>query len=225
MLIAYIRSILLYLILIVSVRLMGKRQIGEMEPSEFVVTMLLANLASIPMQDVGTPLLSGVVPILTVLALELMLSVLSMRSVRLRRLFCGKPEILLENGVIDQAALHRSRITADELSELLRQQGVTDLKSVQYAILETNGNLSVLPLPRFVPASAQDAGVSVPVRSLPVTLISDGRLVTDNLPEAGVTEAWVQDYLRAAQLEQKEVFLLTREPTGAVYLAKKEKAT
>ena len=224
MLIAYIRSILLYLILIVSVRLMGKRQIGEMEPSEFVVTMLLANLASIPMQDVGTPLLSGVVPILTVLALELMLSVLSMRSVRLRRLFCGKPEILLENGVIDQAALRRSRITADELSELLRQQGVTDLKTVQYAILETNGNLSVLPLPRFVPASAQDAGVPVPVRSLPVTLISDGRLVTDNLPEAGVTEAWVQDYLRAAKLEQKEVFLLTREPTGAVYLAKKEKA-
>lgn len=222
MLISYLRSVVLYCILIASVRLMGKRQIGEMEPAEFVVTMLLANLASIPMQDVGVPLLSGVVPILTVLALELLLSVLSMRSVRLRKLLCGKPEILIENGKIQQQALDRSRITADELSELLRQQSVTDLKSVRYAILETNGNLSVLPDPKEAPPSAKDLGITPEVRALPVTLISDGRLISENFAPAGVDARWVSDYLRGKGLCAKDVFLLTREQTGAVYLAVKE---
>ena len=114
MLLSYIRTILLYLILILVVRLMGKRQIGEMEPAEFVVTMLLANLAAIPMQDTGIPLLSGLVPILTVLGVELILAVLSMRSLRFRQILCGKPVILMENGVVLQENLSKTRVTLDE---------------------------------------------------------------------------------------------------------------
>ena len=141
MLLSYLRTICLYLVLILVVRLMGKRQIGEMEPAEFVVTMLIANLAAIPMQDSGIPLLSGLVPILTVLGVQLILAVASMRFISFRRLLCGKPVILIREGTIDQTNLRRARITLDELTEHLREREVLDLGQVQYAILETNGQI------------------------------------------------------------------------------------
>ena len=145
MLISFIRTIILYTILIVVIRLMGKRQLGEMEPMEFVVTMLLANLAAVPMQETGIPLLSGLIPILVVLSMELLLSVLVYHSVGARRLLCGKPVILMENGRLLQENLKKTRITPDELTECLRIEGSTDLASVKYAILETSGQVSVLP--------------------------------------------------------------------------------
>ena len=184
MILSYLRTIIVYLVLIVTIRLMGKRQIGQMEPSEFVVTMLVANLASIPMQDGSIPLFSGVIPILTVLGLELVLSALSLRNVRLRRLLCGKPVILIENGNILQQNLRKTRITLDELTGHLREKDVLDLKAVQYAILETNGNLSVFPYPKEKPASARDAGVQARQQFLPITLISDGELMQENLTKA-----------------------------------------
>ena len=134
MLISFIRTMILYTILIVVIRLMGKRQLGEMEPMEFVVTMLLANLAAVPMQETGIPLLSGLIPILVVLSMELLLSVLVYHSVHARRLLCGKPVILMENGRLLQENLKKTRITPDELTEFLRIEGVTDLASVKYAI-------------------------------------------------------------------------------------------
>ena len=147
MLISLIRAVILYLALILVVRLMGKRQLGEMEPMEFVVTMLIANLAAVPMQETGTPLLAGLLPILVVLSVELVLSVLTYRSVGVRRFLCGKPVILIENGRLLQQNLKKTRVNTDELSEYLRIQGVTDLAQVQYAILETSGAISTfLPL-------------------------------------------------------------------------------
>ena len=159
MILSYLRTLLLYLVLILAVRLMGKRQIGEMEPAEFVVTMLVANLAAIPMQDGAIPLYSGLVPMLTVLGLELVLSGISLRSVPIRRLLCGKPVILIDNGKILQENLRKTRITLDELTGHLREKDVLDIRTVQFAILETNGNLSVFPYPKAKPASAKDAGV------------------------------------------------------------------
>ena len=185
------------------------------------MTMIIANLAAVPMQDSSTPLLSGVIPILTVLSLELMISVASMRSVFLRRILCGKPEILVHNGKIDQNAMKSSRINADELSELLRQGGVTDLTTVQYAILETNGILSILPYPKFEPATAKDAGIRASGRELPITLISNGQLLKKNLPVAGVDHAWVEETLKKQNLRQRDVYLLTLEPSGKIYLAAK----
>ena len=159
MIMSYVRTIALYLVLIVCVRLMGKRQIGEMEPTEFVVTMLLANLAAIPMQDGAIPLYSGLVPILTVLGSELVLSGLILYSVKFRQLLCGKPVILIENGKLVQDNLRRTRVTLDELTGHLREKDVLDITGVQYAILETDGNLSVFPFPKERPASAKDAGI------------------------------------------------------------------
>ena len=143
MILSYFRTIVLYLVLIGVVRLMGKRQIGEMEPAEFVVTMLVANLAAIPMQDAGIPLLTGLIPILTVLGVELVLSWLMLCSGPLRRLFCGKPVLLIDNGRLLQGNLRMTRVTLDELFGKLREKDILDITQVQYAILETDGNLSV----------------------------------------------------------------------------------
>lgn len=222
MLLSYVRTIVLYLILILVVRLMGKRQIGEMEPAEFVVTMLIANLASIPMQDSGIPLLSGLVPIVTVLGVQLILAVASMRFIGFRRLLCGKPVILIAEGKIDQRNLNRARITLDELTEHLREREVLDLREVQYAILETNGQISVFLYPQYKPASAKAAGLSVQEQSLPVTIVSDGRLLEENLALTGRDRAWLGHELRGRNCSLRDTYLLTVDRKGTVYFVRKE---
>ena len=188
---------------------MGKRQIGQMEASEFVVTMLVANLASIPMQDGGIPLFSGIVPILTVLGIELLLSALCLRSIRLRKIFCGKPVILIENGRILRENLQRTRVTLDELSGHLREKDVLDPRAVQYAILETNGNLSVFPYPKERPASAKEAGIPVKKQYLPITIISDGHLLPENMAFAGKTKEWLHQVLTKRNSTVSDTWLLT----------------
>ena len=222
LILSYIRTILLYLLLIAVVRLMGKRQIGQMEPAEFVVTMLVANLAAIPMQDGGIPLYSGLIPIVTVLGVELVLSALSMKSVRLRKLLCGKPVILVENGNILQKNLRKTRITLDELTGHLREKDVLDLQSVQYAILETNGNLSVFPYPKEKPASAKEAGVQVKRQYLPVTIISDGEIIPENLAKAGKNTAWMRRILLERQATVEDTWLLTVDGSDRIVFYRRE---
>ena len=223
MILAYIRTIVVYLILIGAVRMMGKRQVGQMEPSEFVVTMLVANLASIPLEESGIPLVSGLVPIATVLGLELVLSWLTMRSMFFRKLLCGKPVILIDNGKILQDNLRRTRVTLDELTGHLREKEVLDICTVQYAILETNGNLSVFPYPRFRPADAEDAAVAVKEQHLPITLIEDGWLSEDNLKKAGKDRKWLEKQLRKNKTAAADVLLLTVDDAEHVVLIRKER--
>ena len=224
MILSYLRTVVLYLVLIGVIRMMGKRQIGQMEPSEFVVTMLVANLASIPMQDEGVPLYSGLVPILTVLGLELLLSAFSMASVNFRRLLCGKPVILIENGQVLQQNLRKTRITMDELTGHLREKDVLEIRKVQYAILETNGNLSVFPFPKYCPPSAKEAGVQVKKQYLPVTIVEDGYLFRDNLRLAGKTEGWVDRVLREQGATLGETWLLTVDGSDKVVFLRKDGA-
>ncbi len=222
MIISYIRTVLLYLVLIAVIRTMGKRQVGQMEPSEFVVAMLIADLASIPMQDSGIPLISGLVPMLTVLGLELVLSWLTMRSIFLRKLFCGKPMILIDNGKILQDNLRRTRVTMDELTGHLREKDVLDITTVQYAILETNGNLTVFPYAKYSPACAKDAGITVPEQLLPVTVIEDGYLSEENLKHAGKDRKWLKKTLQKNKAAPREVLLLTVDRADHVVLIRKE---
>ena len=222
MILSYIRTLVLYLVLIAVIRMMGKRQIGQMEASEFVVTMLVANLAAIPMQDGGIPLYSGLFPCLTVLGSELVLSALSLRSIFFRKLLCGKPVILIENGNILQQNLRRTRVTLDELTGHLREKDVLDLRSVQYAILETNGNLSVFLYPTEKPASAKDAGISPKPQQLPVTIIADGYLYRENLAIAGKTDAWVQKILREKGTTLGDTWLLTVDEADQILWLKRE---
>ncbi|MEA4964695.1 MAG: DUF421 domain-containing protein [Oscillospiraceae bacterium] len=222
MFISYLRSAILFFVLVLSVRLMGKRQIGEMEPSEFVITMLLANLASVAVQDSAIPLISGLVPILTVLALELILAYLSLRSIRIRQLFCGHPIILIRNGTVCQENLCSTRITMDELVEHLRENDIMDLSTIKYAILETNGQISTFLYGKDQPPTARDCGIQVKDANLPYTIISDGRILKNNLLVAGRDLAWLREQLKKAGCEAGEVFFLTVDETGKQILIRKE---
>lgn len=222
MLLSYVRTILLYLVLIFVIRMMGKRQVGEMEPAEFVVTMLVANLASIPMQDGAIPLFSGLVPILTVLGMELVISWLTVKSVAMRKLFCGKPVILVENGRICEDNLRSTRITMDELTGHLRQKDILMISDVQYAILETNGELSVFPFPEKMPASAADAGIRVKAQKLPVTVISDGILLEENLKALGKDRTWLKAMLKKQKADIAGTLLFMADGDGNVYFQSKE---
>lgn len=222
MIISYFRTLFFSVTLIILLRLTGKRQIGQMAPSEFVVAMLMSNLASIPIQDGGIPLMAGLVPILSITGLELLLSGAALRSIRLRRLLCGNPVILMENGRILQKNLAATRITLDELSELLREKDVLDPKTVQYAILETNGALSVFLYPDEAPASAREAGISVKARHLPIPIVSDGRLLKDNLALAKKDRAWVDRVLKEHLCTLEDTWLLTVDRAGSIVFYKKE---
>ena len=219
----FIRGVLLYLVLIAGMRFLGKRQLGQLEPSEVAVTMLVADLASIPMQDQNIPISAGLIPIVAVIGTELLLSFLSMRSVKLRKLLCGKPVILIENGKFLQDNIRKNRVTLDELISQLREKDVLDPSAVQYAILETGGNLSVFPYPQERPATAKEAGISTQVQSLPITIISDGRLLEDNLQKAGKDKKWLQKTLSKEKATQEETFLLTVDDQNTIFFCKKDK--
>ena len=219
---SYLRTLVLYLVLILVIRLMGKRQVGQMAPAEFVVTMLVANLASIPMQDGGIPLFSGLVPILTVLGVELVLSWWTLRHTAFRQLLCGKPVILIDNGVILQKQLRQTRITLDELMGHLRTKDVLDIRQVQFAILETDGTLSVFPYAEKVPATAQDAGIKVKPQEIPLTIIEDGVLLQQNLRLSGKDSQWVRSALREKSAKQEDTFLLALLGTQVIFIPKEE---
>ena len=222
MLTSYLRTLLLYLVLLGTIRFLGKRQIGQMEASEFVVAMLVADLAAIPMQDVAIPLYAGLVPIATVLGAELVLAGICLRSIRFRRLLCGKPVILIENGRILQNNLRRTRVTIDELMGHLREKDVLDVRTVQYAILETNGNLSVFPYPAEVAPSAKDLQIHPKERYLPVTVISDGHLMEENLALTGRDGDWLKKTLGDYRATVAGTWLLTVDKQGHVLWLGKE---
>ena len=218
-----LRTIILYILIIAGVRLMGKRQVGELEPSELVLSLIIADLASVPMQDYGIPLLTGVVPILTLLSVTMILSVLTMKSVRFRALLCGRPSIVIQNGSLDQREMARNRLTLDELLEELRGKGYTDLSAVKYAILETNGQLSVLPYANQKPPAARDLKVTVSELGLPRVLVSDGRLMEHNLKALGHDRPWLDKQLaQRGCRDLSSVFLLLADEADGIYLAKKE---
>ena len=197
------RTFLFYFALIAVIRLLGKRQVGQMEPSEFVVTMLMANLASVPLEDWDIPVWGGLVPMGIVFLCERAISLLCLRSIRARRLLCGKPVILIENGHLLQENLRRTRVNLDELSGHLREQGVLAMETVQFAILETNGSITVFPYPQ--PPEKQE---------LPYTVISDGHILTANLALLGRDEAWLRKKLHGKGLKPEQVLLMTLTQSG-----------
>lgn len=225
MFISFLRTIILYLVIVITVRVMGKRQVGELEPSELVVAILISDLAAVPMQDIGIPLLSGVIPIITLLALELVISEISLRSIRFRAVLCGKPVFIIREGVIDQEAMKKTRITMDELSECLRQHEILDVSQVQYAVLETSGQLSTFLYPTYAPLTAKDAEKKPQDSEFPVIVVSDGRVLDENLAVLGLDAQWLHTRLQNEQLTQEAVFLMTATKGGETYVVKKEDAS
>lgn len=223
MVIAVVRTIILYLIIIFGIRLLGKHQVGELEPAEFVLALIIADIASVPMQDYGIPLLMGIIPIVTLLCLSMILSLLTMKSLKLRALLSGVPSILIRDGKMDQKEMRRTRMTLDEVLEELRLQGYTDPSSIKYAILETNGQLSILPYADQKPPTAKELNVSAKDAGLPLVLINDGRLISDNLKRRGLDENWLHKRLAEYKVNStKEVFLLTVDEQNQTYFIRKE---
>ena len=219
-----IRTIILYILIIAGIRLMGKRQVGELEPSELVLSLIIADLAAVPMQDFGIPLLTGVIPILALLAMTMILSVMTMKSIRFRALLCGRPSVVIRRGEIDQGEMRRNRLTVDELLEELRSQGYTGPQKVEYAILETNGQLSVLPWAADKPPTLEQLGLEAQESGLPLVLISDGRLLERNLRVRGYDGHWLDKQLEQRGLKSwEEVFLMTVDEQGQIYLAPRER--
>ena len=206
---------------------MGKRQIGELEPSELVLTLIISDLAAVPMQDFGIPLVYGVLPIVTLLCLSMILSFCNLKSVRFRSLLCGQPAMIIREGRLVQRAMAKNRFTVDELYEQLRGQGITDLASVKYAILETSGKVSVLPYTKDSPMTPKVMGAEVSDDvTLPVLLINDGHVMSENLRQSGYNETWLTKQLQERRLASpREVFLLTVDETGSVTCVAKEVAS
>ena len=197
------RTLLFYFALILVIRLLGKRQVGQMEPSEFVVTMLIANLASVPLEDWKIPVWGGLVPMGIVFVCERLISTLCLKSIRARRLLCGKPVVLIENGRLLEENLRKTRVNLDELSGHLREQGVLQIETVQFAILETNGSITVFPFPQ-----------KPQKQELPYTVISDGRILAENLSLLGRDEQWLRKKLHGKGLTPDRVLLMTLTKSG-----------
>ena len=214
---AFFRTLILYFILMTGLRLMGKRQIGELEPSELVLTLIISDLAAVPMQDFG-------IPIVTLLCVSMLLSFFSLKSIRFRGLVCGYPTVIIRDGKVLQQNMARNRFTVDELLEQLRSQGYSDLTAVKYAVLETSGQVSVLPYTKDSPVTPQVMNLtSQDDVTLPVLVINDGHIMSENLSASGYDALWLDKQLKERRLTSpRQVFFMTVDETGAVTCVAKE---
>ena len=222
MIISIIRTVLLYGLILFSVRLMGKRQIGQMQTSELVVTLLMSNIATIPMQDMEQSMLSGVIPIMVLLAGEIFLSYLMLRKGGIRRLICGKPVIVIDKGTIDRNAMMELRLTTEDLFEQLRQKDIFDLNEVNYAIIETNGTMSVMKKPGCSPLCPDDVNMTVKDKELNVTVISDGETEKDSMNYCGLDDKKLGKILKKENVELGQVFIMTSDRSGNYRIIRKD---
>lgn len=218
-----VRTVIVFLCIFAAMRLMGKRQLGELEPSELVVAVLISDMAAHPLQDIGIPMMNGLIPIAVLLSCELLISWLSLKSRRFRTLCFGRPSILIRDGRIDQRELKRNRFSLDELSEELRGRSVTDLSTVRYAILETDGTLNVILRAAEQPLTPAQMGINVPEPGLPVAVVNDGKPDEARLRQLGKNERWLRNELRRRGYSSpSEVCYMTVDEIGRIYLQRKE---
>ena len=211
MIIASIRTILLYIIIIFAVRMMGKRQISEMQTSELVITLLMSNIASIPMQDTDQSMLSGVIPIMILLVCEILISYLMLKKSSIRRIICGKPVIVINNGKIEQQAMKELRISTEDLYEQLRQKDVFDINEVAYAVLETNGKMSVFKKSVFEAVTPKDLEIKKDENILQVVIVSDGEIAKSSMKICSLGTNWLYDTLKKENVSLKDVFIMTAD--------------
>ena len=221
MIITLIRTVIIYIIVVAVYRFMGKRQIGELQPGELVLAIMLSDLATTPISSVNTPLVIGIFPIVTLMAIEMLFSILAQKSVRLRRLISGSPSIVIENGKINIKELTSLRFSIDDLFEQLRSSGYMSVAEVAYAILETNGQLSVVPSAENRPVTVKDFNFTSEA-TLPRNIIKDDELDENNLSAIGRDKNWLKKILKSHNALQSEVFLLTSDGKDSFYIQKKE---
>ncbi len=222
MLITFIRAIILYILVLLVMRMMGKREIGQLQPFELAISVMIADLASTPMADVGIPIFDGIIPILALLVMHLIISALNLRSINIRKVICGKPSILVYRGKIDEKVLKKEKFTINELQERLRGNNVFSLADVEYAILETSGQITVIQKPEKRGTIPEDFGIVPEYEGLAYDLIVDGKIMYENLKQLGKNEIWLQKEVEKEKVKPNDVLLMTIDGKGQIFCQKKE---
>ncbi len=222
MTIAFIRAIIIYISVITAVRVMGKRQIGELKPHELVVTVLVSQIATIPMEDNTMPLINSLVPLMTLVALELFVSVLNMKSLTFRNLMQGKPIIIIRDGKIDQRQMKRLRFTVDDLVDSLREKDIFDINDVAYAVIETNGSVSVLPKKERQPVTPKDLQLSVDKQHMPVVIVIDGKPVQEYFGDFPSDLSGLEEELKKRGIPIQRVLYMSKDDHQTYTIIQKE---
>ena len=223
MLITFVRSIILYVIVLVVMRLMGKREIGQLQPFELAIAIMIADLASVPMSEVGIPIINGIIPILSLLVMHLIISFINLKSIKMRQLICGKPSILIYRGKINEKILIKERFTINELQERLRANNINDLADVEYAILETSGQVSIIQKPNKRTTIPEDFNIMPEYEGISYDLVVDGKIMNDNLKILNKTYGWLKKEVNKFNIEPEEALLVTVNAKGDIFCQKKEK--
>lgn len=221
MLINFVRAIILYIIVLATTRIMGKREIGQLQPYEFVIQLMIANLATIPMGEIGVPLLSGIIPIVGLLTMHLVIAFFNLKSEKFRSAICGKPRILIHKGRIDENALKKERLTIAELEKKLREKDIFYLSDVEYAILETNGDITVITKPEKRNTTPKDFNIKPEYEGLPYNLILDGKIVEENLAILGKDYKWLEKQLKKFKVTTDNILVATINAKGEIFYQEK----
>lgn len=217
-----IRSLILYILVIFAVRLMGKRQLGELQPSELVITILVSNIATLPLEDVNIPLMVGVTPILALVCFEVLMSWVNLKSPKLRKIISGSPKIIISNGIIDNTVLSELRLSVDDLMMSLRTNDVFSLDEVQYAIVETTGSVSVMKRTDCDTPTRSELNIEKASSDPPMVVISDGRIIEKAAETVGMKINRIREILNNSKLELKDVFIMTADSSGKYFIADKK---
>ncbi|MEI3395344.1 MAG: hypothetical protein BHW00_03920 [Clostridium sp. 26_22] len=222
MLITFFRSILIYIFVLIVMRLMGKREIGQLQPFELAIAIMIADLASIPMTDSGIPITNGIISILGLLLMHLVISFLNVKSIKAREIICGKPTILIYRGKIDEKALKKERFTINELEERLRGNNIYNLGDVEYAILETSGQVTVIQKPEKRNTIPEDFNIIPDYEGIPYDLVVDGKIMEKNLQAIGKNYQWLKKQVEKFNMKPEEALIVTYDAKGQIFCQKKE---
>ena len=223
MLITFVRSIILYIIVLVVMRLMGKREIGQLQPFEFAIAIMIADLATIPMTETGIPISNGIVPILGLLIMHLIISMINIKSMKAREIICGKPSLLIYRGKIDEKQLRKERFTVNELQERLRAANVINIGDVEYAILETSGQVTVIQKPNKRNSIPDDFGILPEYEGITYDLVVDGKVMAENLKKVGKDYNWLKKELKEFGYKPEEALIVTLDGKNQIFAQKKLK--
>lgn len=223
MLLTFVRAIALYIIILIVMRLMGKREIGQLQPFELVIAIMIADLASIPMTEIGIPITNGIVPIFGLLVMHILISILNMKYIKAREIICGRPSILIYRGKIDEEKLKKERFTINELEERLRGNNISNIGDVEYAILETSGQLSVIQKPNKRNTIPEDFGIMPEYEGIAYDLVIDGAVMNENLKKIGKDYNWLKKEVNKFGYKPEEALIVTFDSKGQIFCQKKEK--
>ncbi len=223
MLTLIIRSIIIYFVVLVVFRLMGKRQLGQMQPFELVLTLILADLATIPMAEMSVPLVHGIVPLLALLVIHYVITILSKHFPKFSEVFSGKPVIVINQNGIDYKAVQKLNLSIDDILESLRSAGYFSPDEVLFAIMETNGKVSVLPKASNSTVTKEDMNIKSEENSIPITIVSEGKLIKENFQQIKVPEQKIKDFITSLGVKMKKILILTLDNNGKVYFQEMHK--